>query len=360
MLEKIARSFTKNRLKKPVNLIFFVTGKCDSRCIHCFNWKNLNRNRDELGLKEIGGFAKEFGSLPEVGFSGGEPLLRKDLEGIISVFELNCGTKNFGIPTNGLRPKQIAKEVENILERHPGINLGINISLDGTKEVHDSIRGIKGSFDKALETYRLLAELRRKKGFGLKAVTTILNRNVENIPELIKFVKGNMPDIDFQTFEIMRGNPKGTGIAGPTIAQLKKARPAIFSSYKGGSFYRKNALASRIAASAKKFVFDKYLEMLEREEQLFPCYAGTVNLVLTETGNVHFCELTPSIGNIRENKITEILKGKKAGSMREHIRQRRCWCVHSCFQQNNMMLTKRMWPEIALYVIKDLLPGGSK
>ncbi len=358
MLEKVIRSFTKGRLKKPVNLIFFVTGRCDSRCIHCFNWQALNQNKNELKLEEIEKFAKEFEDLPEVGFSGGEPLLRKDLEDIITIFEKECGTKNFGIPTNGLRPKQIAKEIENILEKHPKINLGINISLDGTKQIHDEIRGVKGSFEKALETYKLLAQLKKEQDFGLKAVTTISNKNVENIPMLIDFVKKNMPAIDFQTFEIMRGSPKDKGITAPTIAQLKKVRPAIFASYKGSSFYRENSITSRIAISAKKFVFDKYLEILEKKKQLFPCYVGTVNMVLTETGNLHFCELTPKIGNIRENSSEEILKGEKAERQRDSIRQKKCWCTHSCFQQNNMMFTKRLWPKIALYIIKDLLPGS--
>ena len=358
MREKIVRSFTKNRLKAPVNLIFFVTGKCDSRCIHCFNWKALNQKRNELTIEEVEKFAKQFDSLPEVGFSGGEPLLRKDLEEIITVFENNCNTKNFGIPTNGLRPKQIVKEVENILDKHPKINLGINLSLDGTKKVHDEIRGVKGGFEKALETYELLAGFRKKKDFGLKAVTTISNRNVENIPTLIEFVKKNMPAIDFQTFEIMRGSPKDKEITAPTIEQLKKVRSAIFASYKGSSFYRGNSITSRIAVSAKKFVFDKYLETLKKKKQLFPCYAGTVNMVLTETGSLHFCELTPSIGNIRENTPEEILQSEKAKRQRESIRQKKCWCTHSCFQQNNMMLTKRMWPKIAAYAIKDLLQRG--
>ncbi len=357
MLEKIYRSFTKNHLKEPVNLIFFVTGKCDSRCIHCFNWKALNKKRDELTLKEVEGFAKQFNNLPEVGFSGGEPLLRADLEAIISTFEKNCGTKNFGIPTNGLRPKQITKAVKDILEKHPSINLAINLSLDGTKEIHDEIRGVKGSFEKTIETYRLLAKLKRNRDFGLKIATTLSNKNLENIPTLIEFVKKNMPSVGFQTFEIMRGSPKDKGITAPTIAQLKKVKPVIFTSYKGTSFYRKNPIASKIAVSAKKFVFDKYLEMLKKKKQLIPCYVGTTNIVLTETGSLHFCELTPSIGNIRENSVGEILNGKKAESMRESIKQRRCWCVHSCFQQNNMMFTKRMWPKIATYVIKDLLSG---
>ena len=112
----------------------------------------IEQEKNELDLKEIKKFAKQLGKLHSAGFSGGEPFLRKDLEKIISIFELNCGTKNFSLATNCLRPKQIFEDTKNILQKHPKITLTVYLSHDGTRKVHDEIRGIPGNWEKLLET----------------------------------------------------------------------------------------------------------------------------------------------------------------------------------------------------------------
>src|SRR6476469_4857343 len=60
-------------------LIFYPTGRCNSRCISCDWWKQSGA--DDLTLDEIGAIA---GALPALGtrvvaFSGGEPLLRPEV-----------------------------------------------------------------------------------------------------------------------------------------------------------------------------------------------------------------------------------------------------------------------------------------
>ena len=45
-----------------------------------------------------------------------------------------------------------------MLQNNPYQNLVIQLSLDGTKEIHDEIRG-KGSYDKAIKTFNRLKPL---------------------------------------------------------------------------------------------------------------------------------------------------------------------------------------------------------
>lgn len=360
MIKKFYYSIIKNKLKRPLYLIYFVTNKCNSKCIHCFNWKALNKKENELTLEEINKFTKEIGNLPSMGFSGGEPFLRNDLNEIIGLFQKNCNTKDFGIPTNCLMPKQIFDKTKKILENNPNITLTVYISLDGTKDTHDEIRGLKGAFEKVIETYELLKNLRSFKNFRLKITTTITNRNIHNIPELIFFVKKNMPYVHFQSFEIMRGLPPKSYVRPPTINQLKDLKRSIFDSYKGYSFYRGKKIQSLIAYQLKKFIFETYLNILEQKKQLVPCYVGTTHCILGSEGDISFCELTQPIGNIRENTFNEIWNSKKANILRNFIKNKKCYCVHSCFQQNNIVFTTSLYPKIFLYILKNSLKFHNK
>lgn len=355
MIKRFYHSLLKNRLPRPLYLIYFVTNNCDSKCIHCFNWQALNKPEKELSLQEIGNFSKQLDSLSSMGFSGGEPLLRNDLNEIIGLFKKNCKTRDFGIPTNCLRPKQIYEYVKKILEANPDIALTVYLSLDGTKEVHDEIRGVKGSFEKVLETYGLLKGLRSNKNFRLKVTTVISNRNADNIPELIAFVKQNILEIEFQYFEILRGSPKESSIRPPTLQQLQRLKPTIFDSYKGYSFYRGKKLQSSIAFHLKKFVFETYMRILKEKRQLVPCYVGRTHCILGSQGEISFCELLPQIGNIRENSFEEIWNSEKAEEQRGFIKAKKCWCVHSCFQQNNIVFTHSLYPKMAFFMLKGLL-----
>src|SRR3954466_2262546 len=60
-------------------LIFYPTGRCNSRCVSCDWWKQTGA--DDLTLDEIARLAASLPALGTrmVGFSGGEPLLRPEV-----------------------------------------------------------------------------------------------------------------------------------------------------------------------------------------------------------------------------------------------------------------------------------------
>ena len=131
--------------KKPV-VVWNCTRRCNLKCVHCYSQSKDQRYTGELtteqGKAMIDDLA-QFGA-PVLLFSGGEPLLRKDL------FELAQYTVDKGmravISTNGTLID------ESTAERLKGIGLSyVGISLDGMEEVNDKFRGKKGAFAKAME-----------------------------------------------------------------------------------------------------------------------------------------------------------------------------------------------------------------
>jgi 12,18-didecarboxysiroheme deacetylase len=134
--------------KKPV-VVWNMTRRCNLKCIHCYSNSADIDYPDELtteeGKKLIDDLAA-FGS-PVILFSGGEPLIRKDLLELAQ-YATDKGMRAV-ISTNGtLITKEIAAKLQKI-----GLSY-VGVSLDGLEKTHDRFRGKKGAFAAAIEGIR--------------------------------------------------------------------------------------------------------------------------------------------------------------------------------------------------------------
>ena len=171
-----------------------------------------------------------------------------------------------------------------------------------------------------------------------------------------------MPEVDFHNFEIMRGDPRDGQIGPPTVDDLEWVKPYIFQAWSGYTFYgRRYPLQSWLALGLKRFIFTLYVEMLRQKKQLIPCYAARTSAVVDAQGNLYFCELLGTIGNLQESPLQELWHSERAESIRASIERGDCHCVHSCFQQKNVFLNPRLWPHVILYLLtgRFTLPPAS-
>jgi radical SAM protein with 4Fe4S-binding SPASM domain len=127
------------------HVVWEMTGRCNLKCVHCHAFGG-ETTPDELTKEEGMALIDQIAALDirTFVFTGGEPLLRKD------IFELIAYAKSKGftvfIATNGTL---ITKEVAKLLKKY---NVGVVIGLDGMNpEVHDSIRGVEGAYDAVME-----------------------------------------------------------------------------------------------------------------------------------------------------------------------------------------------------------------
>ena len=174
--------------KKPV-IVWNCTRRCNLRCVHCYS-KSANREyREQMstdqGMTLLEDLA-EFGC-PVILFSGGEPLMRKDL------FELASRAVALGmravISTNGTL---ITPETANRL-RQVGLSY-VGVSLDGMRETNDRFRGHQGAFDLALAGIRNCMQAGIKVGLRL----TINKRNASDIPDIFQLLRDeNIPRVCF-------------------------------------------------------------------------------------------------------------------------------------------------------------------
>jgi len=138
----------------PLSLIQYVTNRCNAKCEHCFFWKDMEHETQELTLNEFRKIASSLKHpLNSISLTGGEPFLRDDLPEICKIFVGINKTKSIFITTNGLLTDKIYSTTETILKNiDKCVRFQVQVSLDGKEKTHNKIRGVK-IFKKAVKTY---------------------------------------------------------------------------------------------------------------------------------------------------------------------------------------------------------------
>ncbi len=167
-----------SRDKKPI-VVWNTTRRCNLRCRHCYAKAENREYEGELSTKEALAMIDDFASfgVPVLLFSGGEPILRKDLLKLAK-YAADKGIRTV-LSTNGtlITPK-IAHEI-----RRAGISY-VGVSLDGMEATNDKFRGVKGAFDDALEGIRNCTEAGVKAGLRF----TITKHNYRDIPGIFELI----------------------------------------------------------------------------------------------------------------------------------------------------------------------------
>lgn len=159
----------------PLHVVFILDTRCNLACTHCSSAASTGGSRgfDTAGAMHVLDQLAQAGVM-DVAFSGGEPLLRNDLEALIEHARrrsLTVGTSTNGYALTEKRAKALAAAGLNRLQ----------ISLDGTPATHDAIRG-DGAFAHAH------AAIGRSKRAGLRTHVcfTAMRGNATELAQVIE------------------------------------------------------------------------------------------------------------------------------------------------------------------------------
>ena len=332
----------------PAYLILGATWRCNARCITCFNHLKLNEpGAEELTVDEHRRISLGMDPLMWLLFTGGEPVLRKELPEIAEVYYRNAGARRITIQTNGLLPGGTVRTVENILDRCPKAGVAVSLGIDGTANIHDRMKGIDGAFDKLMDTYRRLADLKtRRDKLSINLNTVLANLNFSDMEELMSFVLKNMPSADFHGFELLRGNAPDPNIQPPSPDDYEQLLGKLETYWSHFPFY--SGPFRRLIKAAKMKARRMELDVMRGGK--FTCRAGTVAGYISPEGKVHFCEeLDECVGDLRQYdyNLKSVWAGKKAVVLRKRIKAERCSCTHSCFVGSSILFNLKYYPDLA-------------
>ncbi len=171
--------FRKNFYTFPVLSEFSITWRCNLDCKFCYRtWKEGKELRTKDAKKIIWKIRNE-AKLPFMSFTGGEPLLRNDIEKLIK-YARSIGLKVNLISNGTLITKGKAKNLKKA-----GLS-SAQISLESpSEEIHDGLTGVSGSWRATIEGIKNLMN----NEIYVHTNTTINKKNLESMLGYPKFAK---------------------------------------------------------------------------------------------------------------------------------------------------------------------------
>lgn len=355
--------FVRKALIKPANpitLTFSVTNMCQSRCKTCKIWelylKHPEKRKEELTLNEIEKIFESMGHIYFFNISGGEPFLRKDLPKIVELACKYLTPAIIHIPTNALMPKCIEKTTKEILgiidTFRSNAPLTVKPSIDGIGELHDEIRGVKGNFDKLMETVeRLLRVQRENKRLHVELGTVVSNFNVDHLDEIEDYV--HSLGVESYRNEIAEQRTEFYNIDDPITPSAETYEKLMrrFSNKIKENTNSKRKLA-RITEAMRLVYYELVPKILREQRQVIPCYAGISNVHINFDGEVWPCCVLgydKPMGNLRDSNYDfhKILNSDQAREVKEYIKNKNCVCPLANQWYSNILCNFRQLAKVA-------------
>jgi len=334
----------------PLAIYLSVNNICNLRCKMCdigqdkrdtFFAKNAGVSTKIVAFKTWQRFLAGVASFrPEINIGMTEPLLYEELFPLVK--EIKRNKLRCGVVTNGFLLDEKAQGL---------IDAGadrIDVSLDGTKEIHDRIRGREGSFTRALEGIRKVAEIKRSRGLRLPNIRILYTINEHNYGCIFDFVSQikelSAGAVVFQHFSFV------TQEAASLHNRLHKELPITASSVYGvdPQAVDTEELFSQISRVKKEFstmniiwlpdfngeeirvYYKDTLSALGKLRCMVPWVASQVNsdgdvVPLSRCFNI-------VLGNIAERDFLDIWNGQAYRKIREGLRQAGAYpaCLRCC------------------------------
>lgn len=346
----------------PKELHLELTYRCDSDCVMC-NLKYLRKTQvaADIGLDDIIKMLQT-DMLKEIEYiilSGGEPWLNSEFPGIIECFRRRYKDSQILILSNLLNTDLIIDRISEIRSSIGLENISLGSSIDGLKDVHDNIRGVKGAFRSLVDTVLLI----RKKYPGLLPTLnfTLIPDNADQIFDVYDW--GRQMGL-YVSFQVMV-QKKETSVFKWTENKLEDVDTGInriiedIWERKGWNESIADRLFDNLSILFFLINFHYMAEYLRKPRRFFSdCPCGEKYAMIDPAGNLYFCPVYKDLiaGNIRSESFDSLWYGKKADEIRSFFNKKTCNCWLSC--TNGIMLEEAFFPDRD--VIMAMLKGSGK
>ena len=272
----------------PLHFVFILGNRCNLACTHCSSAADLTASLG-YSMEQAQDILTQMADIGvvDVAFSGGEPLLRRDLELLIMFARakgMSTGTSTNGYALTEHRARTL---------KAAGLNR-LQVSLDGTYQAHEKVRG-PGSFPKAITAIRRSVEA----GLRTHICFTAMRSNAHLLPEMIELAL----ELRVDGFNLSQFVPTGRGAAEEgleprtakwlleTWLEAKASHPSLHLT----------AHSSGLAALSPP-----------EDACRGGCQAGMSIGCITPDGDVTPCVMLPlSLGNLNERPLAEIWSGSE-------------------------------------------------
>ena len=309
----------------PEHVYFSLTNRCNLRCKMCEISKNATSEESELSTEKVKDIIlqiKDMG-INHIIFSGGEPLLRKDLVEIVRFAHQN-NIQMVDLITNATMLDEVI--LKKLVEA--GLN-HIGISIDGLSKTSSGIRG-PGVFEKVINNIDNINLYKSKYGKlspSLGINFTIMGENVYDMLPLVDLArKKKCLFVSFQPVLFnntkMFMNRKNT--LWPSTERIKELKKII----------RELLKLKRESRGANVFTDDDVLNSLpdyflgRRPRAEFKCYEAIKRIVITCEGQLWSCQ--GILGDLKKDTLSQIWHSSRTKKARQDIKKCKRHCLQDC------------------------------
>jgi len=270
----------------PLAVTIGVTDDCQYACVHC-SAAGRSKVKPIMSLEEIRLVVRECLDIgiSNITFTGGEPLLRDDLEECVACVPPELATSQ--VFTNALA--LTAKRARSL--KAAGLH-GVQISLDSpSPEVHDRLRGMKGAFGAVKEGVKNALDAGLFVGISTYATRrTALDKNLSKLVSICS---------EWGVHEVSAFDAINTG-------RLQEQDVELLDTFSRKVLLKEARALNRKHRGRLRVVTQSWTNSGRGFARLIGCLAAHMQFHITSQGDFTPCDFTPlSIGNVREQSVQE-------------------------------------------------------
>jgi MoaA/NifB/PqqE/SkfB family radical SAM enzyme len=321
-IETLRRQATRttHRIHSLPQLVLMPHSSCNCRCVMCDIWK-ANAMKRELSRDDLEHQIPSLRNLhvQRVVLSGGEALMHSNLWLLCELLRDLNDDLQITLLSTGLLLKRFAGEVVKWCDE-------VIVSLDGSREVHDSIRRIPRAFDRLAEGVAALRE--QRSGYPVSARCVLQRENFRDLPNIVAAAH----EIGLNRISFMTADVSSTAFNRPEPWQEPRVAEVALDQTEAQEFAALvEDTIQRYAADFDSRFISENPQKLRRLPQYyaalngmgeFPrtvCNAPWVSSVVEADGTVRPCFFHRSLGNIHDNTLEEVLNSPEAVAFRRDL-----------------------------------------
>ena len=292
--------------RKPAVVGWGITDACNLTCAHCYSSARRGRG-DELSTEQAKQVLDQLGALgaQRLGWTGGEPLLRKDLEQLTSYARdrhgISAGLTTNGTPLTARRARSLAAA---------GISF-VQISLDGTSAVRN--RRIRGATPLQFDQVMRAIGVAREVGFDVHLAMLLSAATLDDVRSMARLAG---------TLQVKSLRFCGFVPWGHARAEHVRAQHDL-----SGHADEVRALITELQGQQSPMVlFDPGFGPLPPDYSFHQCIAGMEMVYIAANGDVFPCTalLHPSfrVGNVRERSLASLWDDPAMTAVARYPRER--------------------------------------
>ena len=295
----------------PYVISWNLTTRCNLRCRHCY----IDASRampGELSAREalrvVDGIA-EVNPESILILTGGEPLLRPDLDEIVAAAAARGLVVVLGTNGTGLTATRCRKLAEAGLS-------GVGVSVDSLVAArHDDFRGVDGALEAAVRGISAA----RAAGLDVQVQMSLTRANVEELPEIVRFSRGAGARVVSVFFLVCTG--RGQDLVDLTPQEYEQVLSRLVEAREDGIMIR-----PRCAPTFRRVLAQTRPRSILLHSDVARCLAARSYCRITPDGDVTPCPYLPLVaGSLRRQTFGEIWRSAELfRQLRHPVLKGRC------------------------------------